>query len=171
MIGEPDILIIGLGSEILGDDGIGLKLVSDLSMCVLNPTVDFKTEICGGFELLEAVRNYHTVFFIDATKTGATPGSVFLYGINDYLETLHLSNFHEMSFTQMFELGTEVGYHMPEHIRVIAVEVLNDTDFTDALSNELSIKYDEILNKVAKLIQYELKNNHTMIEIHKKGFV
>jgi Ni,Fe-hydrogenase maturation factor len=46
-------LILGLGNDILTDDGIGTLLVCDLSQMINDPNVQFDTASCGGLEIME----------------------------------------------------------------------------------------------------------------------
>lgn len=66
-------LILGLGNEILTDDGIGLKIVSDLQKTNTEPGLDFRTSALGGLELLDIIRDYDEVIIVDAMKTGQVP--------------------------------------------------------------------------------------------------
>ena len=64
------ILVLGIGNEILKDDGIGPRLVMDLQHH-FPEEIRFNTSSLGGLEILEMIREYDTVFIIDAIKTKA----------------------------------------------------------------------------------------------------
>jgi len=80
-------LVLGMGNEILMDDGI-------------------------------------------KTKNGK-PGDVYYFTPEDYKETLHLSNVHDVSFLTAIELGESLGYQLPESTLIIAVEIEEDTCFRE----------------------------------------
>lgn len=58
---KKDILILGLGNDILMDDGIGPKLVWHLEKILPNPRIKFDTAAIGGMELIETIRDYDRV--------------------------------------------------------------------------------------------------------------
>ena len=148
-IKQEKILILGIGNDILKDDGIGPKLVKDLKIRDLPKGLCFETCAMGGLEILDMVRDYHTVVFIDAIKTKeGLPGDVSYFQDADFRETMHLSNLHDVNFITALELGRKIKLNIPENIHIIAVEILEDMEFGRSLSPELEEKYPEILEKV-----------------------
>jgi len=74
------ILILGIGNDILKDDGIGPRLVKDLQKEAFPEVICFKTSSMGGLEILELIREYHTVLILDAIKTkDGIPGEVYYF--------------------------------------------------------------------------------------------
>jgi hydrogenase maturation protease len=51
-------LILGIGNDILTDDGIGPKLVQELQKSIDRPGVTFLTAALGGLEILEMIKNF-----------------------------------------------------------------------------------------------------------------
>ena len=91
-------LVLGIGNEILTDDGVGLKLCDFLKEKYKNKPIQFEKLSVGGLEILEFIQGYETVIFIDAIKTvDGQIGDVYLYTPNSFKETLHLSNLHDHS--------------------------------------------------------------------------
>ncbi len=167
MLDQHQILIVGLGSDILGDDGIGLKIANDLKTLPQLNYIDFKTAMCGGFGLFEDMVGYQSVVFIDATKIGGKPGTVYKYNLDTYQETLHLSNFHELSFKAMFELGKQLNYAVPEHVFVIAIEIEEDKIFDSCLTEKLDQEYHRILEDVRQFVDYELTEFCWMTDVER----
>jgi hydrogenase maturation protease len=148
MPGEK-ILILGIGNDILKDDGIGPKLVKDLQKEIFPEGICFKTSSMGGLEILELIRDYHTVVMLDAIKTkDGLPGDVYYFNPADFHETMHLSNLHDVNFITALELAKKIKLSIPENIHIIAVEILEDLEFGRSLSPELEAKYPEILEHV-----------------------
>ena len=70
-------LILGLGNDLLSDDGIGPKLIQNLRSHFDQEIISFKTSPVGGLELIDILKGYQKVIVIDAIKTGSnTPGTV-----------------------------------------------------------------------------------------------
>jgi len=149
------ILVLGFGNEILTDDGIAVKLVKHLKNLNTNPQITYDTSWLGGLEILEYFReDYHSVLFIDATKTGKSkPGTIKQYKLDTFEETLHLSNFHDASFVNVIKLGHKLDYKVPEIIKIISIEIVEDEVFDNNFSKEIEEKYDEIVNSVKEIIQ------------------
>ena len=144
---------MGLGNEILTDDGIGPKLIGDLNRMDIPSGITFKTAGVGGLELLELVSGYSRVFIIDAIRTsGGKPGNVYFFSPDDFRETMHISNLHDVNFFTSLELGNRLNYPIPSEVIIIAVEIAEDLVFSDQLSPALQKKYPEILNKVYKFL-------------------
>jgi hydrogenase maturation protease len=160
-------LILGIGNDILKDDGIGPRLVNDLrpplsplrhaAELALPPAVggdiDFKSTTLGGLDILEFVQGYERVIFIDAIKTkGGVPGTVYQFTPQDFQETLHLSNLHDVSFLEAIELGKRLGFQIPKEMHIIAVEIVEDMEFGTEFTPILKEKYPRIVEEVAERI-------------------
>jgi hydrogenase maturation protease len=118
------------------------------------PNIDYETSFVGGLDILEYIKNYNKVIFIDAIKTRkGTPGDVYLFSIDDFSETHNLSNIHDISFLTALKLGEELGYNMPNEIRIIAIEIKEDMVYSDSFSPEIESCYDEIFDEVSNFIK------------------
>ncbi len=150
---KNNMLILGIGNEILTDDGIGPKLVRELEHTLNLPDVVFRTASLGGLEIIDLIRGYTHVIIIDAirTKTGK-PGTVYHLTPDDFRETLHVSNFHDISFLPALELAKRMKIEVPEHIDIIAIEIVEDLTFSNEFSPEIAKNYDDIKRRVLDLI-------------------
>lgn len=157
---NPSILVLGIGNDILTDDGIGPKLVNDIMKEKFSSEVIFQSATLGGMELLDLVKDYQQVIFIDALKTGVNPpGTVQVFSPSDFEETLHLSNIHDIDFLTALELGRRTGMKVPEKITIIAVEIIEDRVFSTMFSPEITRKYPEILATVQQLVENSVNLN------------
>ncbi len=155
-----NILVFGVGNEILTDDGIGPKVVKRLKKEYQQTGICYDTAFLGGMELLEYIQGYETVVFIDAIRTrNGIPGDVYQLDLSNFKETLHLSNVHDISFTTAFELGEKLGLKIPKQVHIIAVEILEDLIFSNDFSPEIQKRYDEIYKEVCEFIQKLFVNN------------
>ena len=146
-------LVLGIGNEILTDDGIGPKLCDFLKEKYKSRSIQFEKLNVGGLEVLEFIQGYDTVVFIDAIKTvNGQIGGVYLYTPNDFKETLHLSNLHDTNFITALELGKSLGFNIPKNMHIIAIEIKEDMIFSEYFTEELAVKFDEIKQKVVKHI-------------------
>lgn len=146
-------LILGLGNAILSDDGIGPRLVNDLSKISGMIEADFITSGSGGLEIMELINGYKKVIIIDCIHTSSgKPVDVYLLKTSDFKKTSNLSGIHDVNFLTSLELGKVLGYNMPDEINIIAVEVIEDMEFGERFTSMLEDKYPEILKKVSKLV-------------------
>jgi hydrogenase maturation protease len=147
------VLLLGMGSEVLMDVGIPYRLVKDFEEDALFGGMDFESVYLGGLDLLEYIDGYKAVVFIDTIKTEeGDPGKVHLISTENYRETLHLSSRHDLSFLDTLKLGKRLGFSLPVHIRIIAVEITEDLEIGMELSRELNSLYPEIHSKVVNCI-------------------
>lgn len=147
------ILVLGLGNEILTDDGIGPRIVHGIDKSSYSGNVVFESVSLGGLELLEIIRDYQLVIIVDAMKTGTIPiGEVACYKPQDFNNTLHLSNLHDIDFLTALELGRRTGMKIPCAIHIVAIEIAEDRVFSNDFSPEISAKYEDIRSKVEHII-------------------
>jgi hydrogenase maturation protease len=149
------VLVLGVGNEILTDDGIGPRLVNSLNRGLLPEVVDYKNTSLGGLEMLDLICRYESVVLIDAMKTGIfPPGSVHCFTPDDFRETLHLSNLHDINFLTALELGRVTGMPVPANIYIIAIEIVEDMVFSSEFSPAIQKQYPEILRQVEDMLKY-----------------
>jgi len=147
-------LLLGLGNDILTDDGIGPKLVNDLQNELSKENFDFLNVCVGGLELLDHMLGYDTVFILDAIQTEhGQPGDVYFLSTKDFKETSHISNLHDINFLTALKLAKKLDITVPSNIHIIAVEIIEDRVFSENLSPEVEIKYPKIIRKVKEYIR------------------
>lgn len=147
-------MILGVGNDILMDDGIGPKTVQALEKQNSLPNFEYHTTTLGGLEILEFINGYDWVVFIDAIKTrGGIPGSVYEFTPEDFKETLHLTNIHDISFLTAIELGKQLGLNIPGTMHIFAIEIIEDQVFGDEFTPPLQEKFDQIVAQIHTRIQ------------------
>jgi hydrogenase maturation protease len=148
------ILIMGFGNEILTDDGIGPRLVRDLAQMIDDHNVQFDTACCGGLEIMEYIKGYEKVVFVDAIHTrDGKPGEVYYFIPSDYRETMHLSNLHDINFLTALKLGKSLELDLPADLHIIAVEIIEDMEFSEEFTLPLKERYPGILEEVFALVK------------------
>ena len=147
-------LILGIGNNILTDDGIGSRLVNDIINLICDPDIHYDIACCGGLEIVEYIKDYERVIFIDAIRTQeGRPGDVYYFRPSDFQETSHLSNLHDVSFITALKLGHTLNLGLPNDLHIIAVEIIEDMTFSEELTLELKERYPEILEKVLEIVR------------------
>lgn len=116
--------ILGLGNYAHCDDGIGLRVVERI--------VDQKRDV--GFDAIEvgndgiSVLTYfedttERIVVVDCARMGREPGEHVVFGPDDVTTKKVLGNIstHEGDILKLIEMGTQLGYPIPE-IRIVAIE-------------------------------------------------
>ncbi|NMC40897.1 MAG: hydrogenase maturation protease [Bacteroidales bacterium] len=151
---KEKILILGLGNDILSDDGIGPRLIKDIGALFPDLPARFATACCGGLEIIEMIKDHETVIFIDAIHTSSgIPGTVYHLSPSQFGETNHLSNIHDINFIEALRTCEMLGIRPAAEIHIIAVEITEDRVFCERLSDTLEERYPEILITVSGIIR------------------
>jgi hydrogenase maturation protease len=152
--GKNKILVLGLGNEVLGDESLGLLIVNDIAESKLFPEIDFSCTYTGGLNLLEYIQGYDSLFIIDtACGNEFQAGTVQHYTCDNYRETLHMSSEHDTSFSVTLETGAKLGFRIPDHIYIIAIEIYCDLYLTEELSDNIKQQFDKIKSEIIKFIK------------------
>jgi len=134
------------------DDGIGPRITRKLEDDFPMEGVTYETINLGGLEIFEFIKDYRQVIIIDAIKTrGGIPGDVYFLTPSDFIETCHLSNFHDISFLTALKLGDKMGYDMPE-VGIIAIEIVEDLTFGTGFSPDLERRYKDIYSEIKEFL-------------------
>lgn len=145
---EDQILVLGIGNTIKGDDGVGIYLARRLRE-ILPPRFEIKELATAGLDLIEAISGYGKVILIDAIQTpDGEPGQVYHLSLQEFKQSCNLSSTHTLNLRQVVELGEKLtGGKMPQ-VEVLAVEARRLDEFSEKLSPELEERFDEIVEKV-----------------------
>jgi hydrogenase maturation protease len=147
-------MILGVGNDILMDDGIGPRIVKTLETKYPLPEMEYHSTTLGGLDILEFINGYEWVVFIDAIKTkGGVPGSVYELTPEDFKETLHLTNIHDVSFLTAIELGKQLELKIPKNMYIFAIEIIEDQVFGVEFTPPVKEKYEEIVQHIQERIQ------------------
>lgn len=145
-------LIVGIGSPILGDDGVGLhaaRRVQALPPCDNVTVLELGT---GGLALLDYLDGHDRLIILDAIVTGATPGTIFELGGEDAAATVHFGGAHEADLPAVLSLARKLAKRMPEEVIVIAVEAGDITTFSETLTPEVAAAVPEVLARVCRML-------------------
>ncbi len=149
-------LVLGLGNPILGDDGVGIVIARELKKQLpANPSVHILEAGLAGRFLLDVICGYRTVLIADAiiTNENAPAGSIYTLTVDDLGKAVEPFASHALDLRTTVELGKQLGYEMPDTIRIYAVEIKENTVFSEELSPDVAAA----VLPVARMIVEELK--------------
>lgn len=146
------VLILGLGNPILSDDGVGIKIAEELGEKIKN--VDVVKASIAGLNILELISGYDRLILIDSIKTQkGKPGVVYKMKLEDLSTNLHLTSSHGIDFATVIEMGKNLGYKLPEIIDIYAVEVKDNTTFSEECTQQVKQSIPKIVEKIKKEVQ------------------
>ena len=117
--------IVGVGSQIMGDDGLGKHVVDELAAGPVGTRADVSLTHAGtmAFFALEAMSGCELGIVVDAIETGAPAGTVHRYRYVDgsFDGPVPDITLHDFSFADALQAGTE-AYELPPELLVYGVE-------------------------------------------------
>jgi len=154
-------LVLGLGNELYGDDGVGnfvvkkLKSDPDLEEEFAGYLKDVDIEECSltGFKLLDVVIGYDRLIIIDTIKrSDPITGKVYTLKHSD-LRYIPGPSPHYVSIPQAIDMGRKLGLKVPSKIDIIAVEAKNLYNMGEGLTPEMIAAIPEIVQKLKELLK------------------
>lgn len=126
-------LVLGLGNDLLGDDGVGIFAARRLAKAV-GHAADVIESSLHGLALMDLMIGYRRVIIVDAIQTGQFAiGSVIELSPEDLRPVLSPSP-HYSGLPEMMALAGQLGVEFPSEIRIIAVEIGDVSAIGDGMS-------------------------------------
>jgi hydrogenase maturation protease len=146
-------LILGLGNDLLTDDGVGLAVVRRLASWETDDSgvvVRETTEL--GLALLDYMVGFDRVILIDSIQTGrSSPGTLHEVDVTGWRE-LSGSTPHFLGVGETLALGRKVGLLMPQEVTVIAIEVEDPYTLGTELSGTVAAAVPAAVERVEHLV-------------------
>ena len=148
--------ILGCGSPLMGDDGVGLKVIEALKKTELEELEGLDIVDAGvcGLDLLNLLDGARKVIIVDAVLTGSRKGSVHLIegrGLIKGTEPHTLVSVHDLTITDVLRIGEQVQ-SLPE-IVVIGIEI---GELATEISRDISPEVLGAVDEVMKMIRKEI---------------
>jgi hydrogenase maturation protease len=151
-------LILGLGNELYGDDGVGLEVIRQmeshphLKKLRQKHPISLEASNLTGLKLLDIIAGYDVLIIIDTIKTSQpATGKIRLLEGSD-LRHIPGPSPHYVSIPQMIDLGQQIGLKMPQIIKIIAVEAKNIYYLGEGLSPEMKASVPRIIQTLTQVL-------------------
>lgn len=142
-------LVLGLGNPILTDDAVGIRIAQGLKQ--ETPAQDVVETSEAGVALLDYVVGYDRVVIIDSVMTGkGKPGELYKLGLEDLTPVMNLSSSHGVDIATAFTLGERLGYPMPKHVTIYAIEIKDNTTFGEKCAQEVEERIPFIVRRIVE---------------------
>jgi len=120
-----ELAVVAVGNPIMGDDGIGARVLERLEETVGLERPDLTLANAGttAFFALEAMSGCDRAIVLDAIATGAPPGTVHCYRYSDgaFVGESPEMTMHDFSFAEALRAGRE-AYDIPDEVLIFGVE-------------------------------------------------
>ncbi len=114
------LVILGLGNDLLGDDGIGLLAAESLRGRE-GPGVSIRTSAQAGLYLLEHLQGFEDTIVVDSVL-GSHPGNVRELRGADLQET-SVPSAHYVGLPEALALARASGMNVPRRLRIFGIEI------------------------------------------------
>jgi len=138
--------VIGIGNILLGDEGVGVRIIEELKKLELPEGVEVHDGATSGIAILNFLEGVDRAIIVDAVKGGGEPGTVYRFKIEEALENNEMISLHDIDFTLAYRVTRDI-IDLPEDIVVIGVEpekIENSLELSEKVSNAIP----EVLNKI-----------------------
>jgi len=154
-------LVLGVGNELYGDDGVGIYVVRKLKEELaaeknhLSGAGEVIFEECSltGIAILDIIIGYDKLVIIDTIKK-ANPISGRIHSLEEHnLRNIPGPSPHYVSIPQTLAIGRKLGLRVPSKIKIVAVEAKNIYNLGEGLSQEMKKALPKIISQVKKVLQ------------------
>lgn len=155
-------IVIGLGNPILGDDGVGWRIMDEVKRKMIACAEPFLQagEVAvdclalGGISLMEHLIGYQRVILIDAFLSETEPGTIRVARLEEIPEysAVHITSAHDTSLQNALKLGRELGADLPTDITVVAISIAPVRDFGEELSSPVADAVPTVTQIVMNLL-------------------
>jgi len=117
-------LVLGIGNTLLGDDGVGVRIVESLRG---DPDMAQRTLVDGGtlsFSLLNELEDAHTMLVVDAANLGAVAGTVRVYesdAMDQFIRRAGPRSVHEVGLADVMDMARLHGC-LPSRRAIVCVQ-------------------------------------------------
>lgn len=153
---SPDLLVLGLGNPILGDDGVGWRIVEEVAASINDPLVETDRLAVGGLSLMERLIGCRNAILVDAICTSsAPPGSLHRLTADDLPPAFesYTRSIHDTGLPEALAVGRSLNADLPHRIEIVAVEILPGIEFSESLTPPAAAAVPLARDLVLEMIQ------------------
>jgi hydrogenase maturation protease len=149
--------VLGLGNPVLGDDGVGLKVVELIEQLLDRepiPGVSVLTSTRAGFELIDLLQGFDRAVLVDCLCTPqGSPGSVKRLSLEHFHGSARLVNAHGLSVREAFDLAVELGIKMPREVEILAVEAEDAYTLGEELTPLVAASVEPLAREIISMLR------------------
>lgn len=149
-------LVIGIGNNLLTDDGAGIHVINRLSKRTLPEDVELLDGGTLGFTLLESIENAARLIVVDAAQLESEPGTVKVLKnaeMDEYLGTSKRASVHEVNLLDMMVAARFRG-RLPADYALVGIQPA-----TVDWGSEPTQVVDRAVDQAVELVEAMLKES------------
>ena len=150
-------LVLGIGNDILGDDGVGIHIARDVARRVSNADVTIEETGAAGLSLLERIKGFQRLIIADAILTDNTEvGKIHRLTLKDLAKTNDSITPHDAALRTTLEIGNNLfPGEMPTDVVIYGVQTHN----VEIVTGEMTKAVKAAVPRVAKMIMAEIERS------------
>jgi hydrogenase maturation protease len=147
-------LVLGLGNDILSDDGVGLVVTRRLKDNFKDTkSIDFVETNEMGLSLLDFVEGYGWAVIVDSIITGdSKPGTLTILDRETFNHP-RACNPHHMGLDEILDMAEKMNLKVPSKLYVVAIEVKDPFSFGEELTPEVEEAIPKALSEIERIIR------------------
>ena len=150
MYKQNNILILGIGNYLMGDEGVGVHVANQLENVKLPVAADIVDGGTGGFHLLEYFESYENIILVDATLDEHPNGTIRLIKPRFAKDFPPAMSTHDIGLKDMVSALQIMGKMPNIHLFVVSIESLQQQGIE--LTQEIKEIIPELIIKISKLL-------------------
>ena len=155
------ILLLGFGNELLGDDGVGIRIARYFEKLDLR-LFDIKYTGISGFQLFDYIVGYEKVIIVDALEKNypsIDSYKIEMYEKNEIIDKSLFYSSHEVSLGMGLQQAEEIVPDLvPKDIKFVAVEIPFQKTYSNRLTKHTKrLALQAILKIYSILASYNIK--------------
>lgn len=137
---------------LMGDEGLGVHVVGELSKRELPPGVEVIDGGTGGIVLLNLMEGADKVIVVDAVLGGKEPGEIYVLGVDRLMKgVVKFFSLHEMDLLSTLKIGKELG-KLPPELVLVGVEPKNYQEYSMDLTPEVKAVIPKVIEVILGLV-------------------
>ncbi|MHB8085433.1 MAG: hydrogenase maturation protease [Dehalococcoidia bacterium] len=147
-------LVLGIGNPIIGDDGVGFKVIEALQADP--PPGDVELSACdvSGLAILDLVIDFDEVVIVDAIQTvNGKPGDLYRLKVDDIRVSKHVVSPHDTDLPTALEIGKLLNVKIPATISIVAIEIPDAFEFSNELTPPVAKAVPEAVQTVRDILK------------------
>ena len=160
---RPRTLVVGLGNPVLGDDGVGWKILDTLEWLLASDArvgrsvgqVEVDRLSVGGLSLMERLVGYDRAILADAVLDGGPAGRVRVTTLPELASGTagHLDSAHDTTLSSALAMGRALGAQLPRELAVVTVSAERVSDFDETMTPAVEAAVEEAVWRIVELLR------------------
>jgi hydrogenase maturation protease len=145
-------LLLALGNDILGDDGVGFAAAREIG-ARFGEAVEVVCSSEAGLALIEHMEGFPRALLLDAIVTGRAPvGTVHEFAPADFRRVLAPSP-HYAGLPEILDLAERLQLEFPKELRVLAIEVEDPYEIREGLTPGVERALPAFVARAAEILE------------------